>query len=90
MKMNKTKQKKINNTWFWLMLFLVFILVTFIVISVTNDHFKQLWSFWGWYLILAIIIGLLSFSIILFVRKYKTIDNNKKMQKLETKKTKFK
>lgn len=88
--MKKHKQKKINNIWFWLTIFLAFITITFIVISVTNDHFKQLWSFWGWYLVLAIIIGLLTSSIVLFARKYRKIDNHQKMNKLESKKTKFK
>ncbi len=72
------------------MLFLTFMLISFIIISVTNNYFKQLWSFWGWYLVLAIIIGLLNSSIVLFLRKYRNINNHQKMKKLETKKTKFK
>ena len=89
MKMNKIKRKKINNCWFWLMLFLIFIILTFIILAVSNSRLQQLWNFWGWYLVLGILISLLAISIVLFIRRYRNINNSQKLKYLVDKRRKF-
>lgn len=74
----KTKHK-INNIWLYIMIIMIFSLVTMIIVSCTVANFRAVWTFWSWYLFLAIFIGILVFVIIMFIRHIKKVNLDNKL-----------
>lgn len=74
----KTKHK-INNIWLYIMIIMIFSLVTMIIVSCAVANFRAVWTFWSWYLFLAIFIGILVFVIIMFIRHIKKVNLDNKL-----------
>ncbi len=74
----KTKHK-INNIWLYIMIIMIFCLATMIIVSSTVANFRAVWTFWSWYLFLAIFIGILVFVIIMFIRHIKKVNLDNKL-----------
>ena len=74
----KTKHK-INNLWLYIMIIMIFCLATMIIVSSTVAHFRAVWTFWSWYLFLAVFIGILVFVIIMFIRHIKKVNLDNKL-----------
>lgn len=75
----KTKHK-INNIWLYIMIIMIFSLVTMIIVSGTIANFRAVWTFWSWYLFLAVFIGILVFVIIMFMRKLRKVKLDNKIE----------
>ncbi len=75
----KTKHK-INNIWLYIMIIMIFSLVTMIIVSSTVANFRAVWTFWSWYLFLAVFIGILVFVIIMFIRHMKKVKLDNKIE----------
>ena len=76
--MTQTKHK-INNIWLYIMAIMIFCLVTMIIVSCVVANFRVVWTFWSWYLFLAIFIGILVFVIIMFMRKLRKVKLDNKL-----------
>lgn len=76
--MTQTKHK-INNIWLYIMAIMIFCLVTMIIVSCVVANFRAVWTFWSWYLFLAIFIGILVFVIIMFMRKLRKVKLDNKL-----------
>lgn len=75
----KTKHK-LNNIWLYIMIIMIFCLATMIIVSGTVANFRAVWTFWSWYLFLAIFIGILVFVIIMFMRKLRKVKLDNKIE----------
>lgn len=75
----KTKHK-LNNIWLYIMIIMIFSFITMIIVSGTVANFRAVWTFWSWYLFLAIFIGILIFASIMFIRKLRKVKLDNKIE----------